>query len=74
MSELENLKQLCERLGASPTQAETMAKQLIKRADQLAAERGIAREEAMKHLLQVLVHGRQGETPPGFKPPGPASE
>jgi len=28
----------------------------------------------MKHLLEVLVHGRQGETPPGFQPPGPASK
>jgi hypothetical protein len=74
MSELENLKQLCERLGAQPMQAETMAKQLIKRADQLAVERGIARAEAMKHLLQVLVHGRQGETPPGFTPTGPGSK
>ncbi|HET7537911.1 MAG TPA: hypothetical protein VFJ90_15735 [Candidatus Didemnitutus sp.] len=74
MSEFENLKQLCERLGAQPAQAETMARQLLKRADQLAIERGIAREQAMAHLLQVLVHGRQGEVPPDFKPPAPRSE
>lgn len=66
--------QLCERLGAQPAQAETMARQLLKRADQLASERGIAREQAMKHLLDVLIHGRQGEVPPDFKPPGSASK
>jgi hypothetical protein len=74
MSEFEDLTRLCERFGASPAQAETMARQLLKRADQLAAERGIPREQAMAHLLQVLIHGRQGEVPPDFKPPAPRSE
>ena len=72
--ELEKLTQLCERLGAAPAQAGTMARQLLKRADQLAAERGMPREQAMAHLLQVLIQGRQGEVPPGFQPPGPASK
>jgi hypothetical protein len=44
MTELEQLSQLCQRLGAPPAQAATMAAQLVKRADQLAAERGMARE------------------------------
>lgn len=69
MSELERLSALCERLGASPPQARIMASQLIKRAEQLAAERGMPREEAMSHLLNVLVKGRAGEVPPEFKPP-----
>jgi hypothetical protein len=69
MTELEQLTALCERLGAPPAQARTMAAQLIKRADQIAAERGIARAEAMKGLLDVVVKGRSGEVPPGFAPP-----
>lgn len=48
-----------------------MARQLMKRADQFAGERAITREAAMQHLLSVLVHGRQGEVPPGFTPPAP---
>lgn len=48
-----------------------MARQLMKRADQLVGERAITREAAMQHLLYVLVHGRQGEVPPGFTPSAP---
>ena len=62
MSEHEQLVELCRRLGASDAQAETMARQLAKRADQLAAERSIARTDAMRHLLEVVVKGRAGET------------
>ncbi len=43
-----------------------MARQLIKRAEQLAVERKISPAQAMEHLLRVLVHGRQGEVPPEF--------
>jgi len=70
VDELTQLTQLCRRLGA-PTEAQagTMARQLQKRADQLAAERGLTRVAAMEHLLSVVVHGRRGETPPGFAPP-----
>ncbi|MDP2139076.1 MAG: hypothetical protein Q8J74_14595 [Candidatus Didemnitutus sp.] len=70
MDEIAQLTELCERLGAtSRVQAELMARQLVKRAEQLAAERGLSREAAMEHLLSVLVHGRRGEVPPGFEPP-----
>ena len=69
MTELEQLTQLCERLGASREQAATMAAQLLKRADQLAASRGIAREDALLGLLEVVVKGRAGEVPPQFAPP-----
>ena len=54
---------LCERMGAAHAQAETMARQLAKRADQIAAERNISRIEAMTGLLQVLIKGRNGEGP-----------
>ena len=74
MSDLEKVTQLCLRLGAGPDQAATMAAQLLKRADQIAVERGIPREAAMAQLLEILVQGRQGVVPPSFKPPAPRSE
>ena len=69
MSEDEQLRALCERLGASPAQAATVAAQLLKRAGQLAIERGITREAALAHLLNVVVKGRSGEVPADFPPP-----
>jgi hypothetical protein len=68
MSEEEQLRALCERLGASPAQAVTMAAQLQKRAAQLAVERGLTREAALAHLLNVVVKGRNGEVPPELPP------
>ena len=70
MTEHEQLTQLCERLGAAPAQAATMATQLLKRAEQLAAQRGITRETALQELLEVVVKGRAGEVPARFAPPG----
>ena len=61
MNELEQLTQLCARLGASPAQAAVMAAQLSRRADQLAAERSIPRVAALASLLEVVVQGRAGE-------------
>ena len=72
MSEREQLVALCSRLGAAGAQAATMADQLVKRCDQLVAERGWTRMQAMEHLLSLVVKGRSGETIPGFeggKPP-----
>lgn len=69
MSDVEKIATLCERLGAPPAQAATLARQLLKRADQLATERGITRETALAQLLQILVEGRQGNVPPGFQAP-----
>ena len=66
MTEMEQLSQLCERLGAPPTQAAAMAAQLLKRADQLALERNRPREETLGHLLRLLVQGRAGEVPADF--------
>jgi hypothetical protein len=71
MTEHEQLTQLCERLGASHAQAATMAAQLLKRADQLATERGVTREAALKGLLEVVVKGHSGEVPPQFAPGPP---
>ena len=74
MSDLEKVTQLCTKLGASPAQAATMAAQLLKRAEQISAERGITREVAMAQLLQILIEGRQGNVPPAFQPPTPPSK
>lgn len=69
MTEHEQLTRLCEQLGAPRSQAETMAAQLLKRAAQLAAERGTTREAALAGLLEVVVKGRAGEVPAAFLSP-----
>lgn len=74
MSDFETLKELCQRLGAPPAQAEVMARQLLKRADQVAATQGIPREQAMARLLQVVTQGRQGLVPPEPPAASPPSE
>jgi hypothetical protein len=76
-SEHEQLVAVFVRLGASPAQAGTMARQMTKRCDQWVAERGLDRVTAMGRLLQLVTLGSQGEPPPGFEgvsrqePPGP---
>lgn len=69
MDEIAALSALCRRLGAPPAQAETMARQLLKRAEQLATERGQTREAALERLLRLTVQGHSGEVPPEFRPP-----
>jgi len=69
MSELDQVTALCVRLGAAPGQAGVMAAQLLKRAEQLANERGIAKATALQQLLEVVVKGRAGEVPARFAPP-----
>ena len=71
MDEVVQLTTLCRGLGATPAQADAMARQLIKRADQLVAERGQTREAAMAYLLRLVVQGRGGEVPGEFRPPVP---
>lgn len=66
MDELARLAAVCERLGAPKAQAETMARQLLKRAEQLAVERNQTREQALDWLLRVTIQGRQGAVPPEF--------
>ncbi len=61
MNETEQLTELCRRLGASPEQAATMAAQLLRRAEQLASERGIERTAALAHLVGLVIKGRSGE-------------
>lgn len=73
MTELEQLTRVCERLGAPPVQAATMAAQLLKRAEQHAKERGATREAALARLLDLLVKGRAGEVPAEFAASRPPS-
>lgn len=69
MNELAQLTRVCRGLGAPPEQADTLARQLIKRADQLVIERGQTREEVLAYLLRLVVQGRSGEVPQEFQPP-----
>ena len=66
MNEVEQLTELCRRLGANPQQASVMATQLLKRADQLATERGIERTAALSYLIELTTKGRSGESPSEF--------
>ena len=68
MNETDQLTAAFERLGAPPAQAATMAAQLLKRAEQLARERGLTRAEALARLLELVVKGRAGEVPGDFAP------
>jgi hypothetical protein len=70
MDELIQLTEYCRRLGAPPAQAEAMARQLLKRADQLTAERGQTREDAMAYLLRLVAQGRLGQVPAEVQAPG----
>lgn len=59
--EVEMLTKVCVKLGAPEEQARTMAGQLLKRADQLAEERGTGREEELRRLLELVIAGRKGD-------------
>ena len=54
----EALAKAFENLGADGPQAKVMAKQLLKRAVQVAEEQGVSREEALKGLLQKIIDAR----------------
>ena len=47
-------------LGAPENQARVMAAQLLKRAGQIAKERGISKVEASETLLKQVIEARQG--------------
>ncbi len=69
MDELAKLAEYCEKLGAPAKQAEAMARQMLKRAEQLAVERSQSREEALAYLLRLVRQGHTGEIPAEFQPP-----
>jgi hypothetical protein len=74
MDELAQLIRLCRNLGASPEQADAMARQLMKRADQLVSERQLTREAAMEYLLRLVMQGHGGAVPPEFQRPDPTGQ
>jgi len=63
MDELSALRDFFQRLGADASRADIMARQLAKRADQIAAQRGIPREQALAELLRKVAEGRAGNAP-----------
>ncbi len=67
--EQELLREACVRLGSTPGQARVMAAQLLKRAEQMSAERSITKLEAMEYLLKLVVAGREGRDPGAVLPP-----
>ena len=46
-----------EQLGCPAAQSETMANQLVRRADQLAAMTGRPKAAALRHLLELMKQG-----------------
>lgn len=58
--EIEKVAALFMRMGATREQANTMAAQLIKRAEQLAEERGISKLVALESLLKQVIEARHG--------------
>ncbi len=76
VEDFEHVKRLCRSFGADEAQAAVMAKQLMKRAEQIAEERNCDQVEAMRYLLDIALKGAQGEAPPGFEggePPPPSA-
>ena len=59
-SEIDQLSILLQQMGAEAKQADVMARQLSKRADQLAEREGVERMEALRRLLEMVRSGRDG--------------
>lgn len=60
----EKVSALCTKLGSPPEQARVMARQMLKRADQLARRHDVEPLAALDWLLRAMISGRQGDTPP----------
>ena len=56
--------QIFVNLGASEKNAQVMAKQLIKRAEQVAAEKKTSKITELQKLLEISVLGAQGRLHP----------
>ena len=74
MNEVQKLSKVFENLGAQSTQALTMARQVLRRADQLAEEKNISRIDSLERLMRLCVRGFQGEISPDFTPTRKKSE
>ncbi|CAA6695167.1 MULTISPECIES: hypothetical protein [unclassified Lentimonas] len=58
--QLNIIKSLFLKMGASEEQAKMMASQLFKRAGQIASDRGVSIVEAVEILLKQVVEAQQG--------------
>ena len=58
--EIEKVAELFIGMGASREQANVMAAQLLKRAEQIAEERGISKVAALESLLKQVLEARRG--------------
>lgn len=61
---LRQLQLICERFGAPPESSALMARQLVKRAGQLAVQRGQSEAAALQYLLSLMVEAsKRGDEP-----------
>lgn len=58
--EVAGVTRILEHLGAAPEQSETMARQLLKRAYQMAEARQVPPAQILQELLQKIAAARQG--------------
>ncbi len=61
--DVQKVAELFRNMGAKENQAEVMAKQLLRRAAQLAEERKISLFESTETLLKRVVQAQQGLLP-----------
>ena len=65
---LPEITEIVRRLGAPLGKEEIIARQVLKRAPQLARERQITEVEAVRYLLTLINSGAQGVVPPEMAP------
>ncbi len=63
-SEISKVSQIFVNLGAPKQNAEVMAKQLVKRAEQVAEENKTSKIKELQKLLEISVLGAQGRLHP----------
>jgi hypothetical protein len=66
-NETEQIAGIFRNLGAGQDQAITMARQLIKRAEQLAGEKNSTKVSELQALLETAICGAQGTLKPDKK-------
>ena len=59
-ADVERVARLFQSWGAAEDRADVMARQLLKRARQMAAEQSISEVEAAENLLSKVIEARQG--------------
>ena len=62
--EIMDVSRIFQNLGAPEEQAMIMARQLIKRADQIAEEKKTSKIVELRKLLEIATLGAQGQTKP----------